>query len=549
MKRHSKKRWIRIIICAVFIVLITGGYFTYQNTKVKGAITIEAGERELLVSDFLNYNHLDAKFITDIHTINTTQCARYEIELMVEDEVFHSKLIVEDTTAPVGEAIPQTICIGERIAAMSFFRDIKDFSSVSASFVGEVDYDQLGEQTVHLLLKDMYDNETEYISTLFISCVKPSVIIEAGSDPVSLDDFFVESGMQGSFLTDISTIDYKKVGTTKIQIQSGNLTYPSKLEIVDRVKPTAVVKEQTIWVNESIAPEAFVENIEDETNVTVTYKRQPDFKEIGQQSIAIILTDEGKNVTEYYTSLFVLEDKEAPVIHGVADIHLEIGDKISYKKGVTVTDNKDETVSLQIDSSNVKLNQSGEYRVIYSATDEAGNTATEEITVYVRKKNVTTEEINALADQLIKKLGIRNQSFYQQTKAIYDWGHKNILYVGTSDKSSWQNAAYEGIVKKVGDCYTYYAYAHVMFSRLGIEDMKVTRVGESRTHHYWNLVKTEKGWYHFDCGKRKYYFNGYMATDADLLAYTKKLESERGIKNYFTFDPTGLPNRAEQPYR
>ncbi|HBI73586.1 MAG TPA: polysaccharide deacetylase, partial [Lachnospiraceae bacterium] len=85
----------------------------------------------------------------------------------------------------------------------------------------------------------------------------------------------------------------------------------------------------------------------------------------GEQKVAIQLKDEGNNTSEVEALLIVKEDTEAPEILGVRDKTAYIGDSLSYRKGITVTDNKDKKVELQIDSSNVNLKKEGTYSVIY----------------------------------------------------------------------------------------------------------------------------------------------------------------------------------------
>ncbi|HCM13019.1 MAG TPA: polysaccharide deacetylase, partial [Lachnospiraceae bacterium] len=100
-----------------------------------------------------------------------------------------------------------------------------------------------------------------------------------------------------------------------------------------------------------------------------------DFSVPGEQKVAIQLKDEGNNTSEVEALLIVKEDTEAPKILGVRDKTAYIGDSLSYRKGITVTDNKDKKVELQIDSSNVNLKKEGTYSVIYTAVDSSGNKA------------------------------------------------------------------------------------------------------------------------------------------------------------------------------
>ena len=82
------------------------------------------------------------------------------------------------------------------------------------------------------------------------------------------------------------------------------------------------------------------------------------------------------------------------MIEGVKDITAYIGETVSYKKDVTVTDNMDQNPTLDIDNSKVNLNKAGTYEVVYTATDSAGNTssASSKITIKEKPKGYVDKE-------------------------------------------------------------------------------------------------------------------------------------------------------------
>ena len=69
---------------------------------------------------------------------------------------------------------------------------------------------------------------------------------------------------------------------------------------------------------------------------------------------------------------------------------MTLGDPISYRQGVTVTDNSGETPRLTIDSSQVDLSTPGAYSVSYTAVDSSGNKTTLTITVTVLEQEATS---------------------------------------------------------------------------------------------------------------------------------------------------------------
>jgi len=82
--------------------------------------------------------------------------------------------------------------------------------------------------------------------------------------------------------------------------------------------------------------------------------------------------DKYENKAEKTIAVTVNANK-APVILGVKDHNLMVGDSFDPSEGVTVID-EDENIELQIDS-NVNINIQGEYKVSYTATDSKGRIA------------------------------------------------------------------------------------------------------------------------------------------------------------------------------
>ena len=129
----------------------------------------------------------------------------------------------------------------------------------------------------------------------------------------------------------------------------------------------------------------------------------------------------------------------------------------------------------------------------------------------------------------------------EKARAIFDFAHDNIRYTGDSDKSNWEAGAYEGLTKRKGDCFTYYAVSRALLTAVGIDNLEVTRVG-GPTSHYWNLIDCGAGWYHFDATPRSSKmpaFVSFMFTDQEAADYTAKAG-----RNYYTFDGSLYPERA-----
>ena len=114
-------------------------------------------------------------------------------------------------------------------------------------------------------------------------------------------------------------------------------------------------------------------------------------------------TDSRGRKTEKSINLTVKGNK-APVIEGVKNHTLKVGDSFDPKAGVTVTD-EDENIELVVES-NVNTNIPGVYKVIYKATDSGNKTTIVESSVVVNPKMTTLNKIPVInAQDRIVQLG------------------------------------------------------------------------------------------------------------------------------------------------
>ena len=81
--------------------------------------------------------------------------------------------------------------------------------------------------------------------------------------------------------------------------------------------------------------------------------------------------------------------------------------------------------------------------------------------------------------------------------------------------------AYEGLLKKEGDCFVYAATAKELLTIAGIPNIDIVKSTKNPSH-YWNLVYIEDGWYHFDTTPRKDKSEFFLLTDAELEDYSSK---------------------------
>ena len=234
-------------------------------------------------------------------------------------------------------------------------------------------------------------------------------------------------------------------------------------------------------------------------------------------------------------------DTEPPVIEGEPFQVIYIGNTASYRSYVTVSDNMDKNVKLDIDSSKVLLHQEGKYTVIYTAADKAGNTTVKEVEIRVEPKPaelIEKEKVEAAADQILEEIIKPEMTPREKARAIYNWVRMNIYYDGNyQNNTDWVKAASDGFRNRRGDCYVYFGTAKALLNQVEISNMDIVKKGGG---HYWSLVDLGEGWYHYDTTPRKTGGEFFMLTDAEITKYSKEIGKGSHVWNIDEYPATPL---------
>ena len=141
-------------------------------------------------------------------------------------------------------------------------------------------------------------------------------------------------------------------------------------------------------------------------DVQVSTNKNLDFR--SEEDTTYVLTytavDSYGNEAKVHVNLNVIANK-APIISGVKNHTLKIGDTFDPRNGVTVTD-EDSDIELVVDSNVKTTNIAGEYKVSYSATDKKGKTTRVQSTVTVNPKASVINRVPVIsANDTTIKLG------------------------------------------------------------------------------------------------------------------------------------------------
>ena len=178
---------------------------------------------------------------------------------------------------------------------------------------------------------------------------------------------------------------------------------------------------------------------------TAEYARDYRFDKIGEYTLQVILRNAKGKAQEYEVNFSLINDQQPPVITGTKDLSIQMGEGVSYRSGVSVSDNCHSKVTLEVDSSLVKSDVEGEYPVYYIATDGAGNVTTVEVRLYVyaNRIQVTKEMLFDLLAPVAAENVSSRASVEEKIRQIYDYVYYHIYYTSHSDKRDWIRAAYD----------------------------------------------------------------------------------------------------------
>lgn len=213
--------------------------------------------------------------------------------------------------------------------------------------------------------------------------------------------FFSEEDEKEAVL-DLGGVTPEYRGTYQAGIILNNKWHSFTIDVVDTIAPEYVLKEESItadlgetlyasWLFEEIKDASYVSKafVDAEGNTDKKYL----CSEVGESELTVRVADEAGNATDVVLKLTVIEpDTTAPVISGVKDIAVYIGNTPDYLEGVTAEDETDGdlTDKIVVDTSKVNVNKKGAYPVTYTCKDSSGNEAEESIFLDVKRKETQT---------------------------------------------------------------------------------------------------------------------------------------------------------------
>ncbi len=359
----------------------------------------------------------------------------------------------------------------------------------------------------------------------FRSNLLPSVVININEAAPDKEAFFTEYVWGTTCETDLSAIDTGKLGKTSVEFSWLFYHGTSTLTVRDISAPTAEVKSLTLELGTMPEAEDFLTDIQDETAVSVRYAMAPDVMLEGEQTVGILLEDEAGNATVLTAFLTLYDPTHVPVIEGVSNKKVFVGDTISYRTGVRVVAELDDSPTLEIDNSAVDLDRAGVYTVNYKATDAFGRVGTASIQVTVEEKPLNYDDMlrrDAMIEAVLEQIITPDMTDIEKAFAIFRWVRLSIPWKNYRTKHDEVYDALVGLEGNPGDCYIHGIICKLMLDRVGILNTMIEK-NDATGMHFWLLVCFEGEWYNMDPSPIYIHqYVAFLATDDQLKEYAAK---------------------------
>lgn len=259
---------------------------------------------------------------------------------------------------------------------------------------------------------------------------KSSITIELGNeDAIKISDFMdLSKDELKSAKLNTKDVDFFKVGNYKATISYKDKDYDIKVKVKDTVAPKITVSDNiVVQTNNPLHMSDIITNVTELSgNIDASFKDKPksestdntesvsetentESTESGSASViavggcnlkhndeitytksgdydnTITVTDDAGNTSDIDIKISVID---APVINGISDKTVTVGDTIDYLSGVSATDGKDTDItgSIEVDSSKVDINTPGTYQITYKVTDSYGFSTGANCNVVVNEK-------------------------------------------------------------------------------------------------------------------------------------------------------------------
>ena len=213
---------------------------------------------------------------------------------------------------------------------------------------------------------------------------------------------------------DLSQVDQSKVGIYQAFVRCGKSQFQYEITIQDTTAPTIVLQNEPVCLalDREYHVEELVRRVEDADSFVTLYV----------QDVSGLLETVNYHNTGTFVCIVVAEDTsgnrasvsipvtvgEAPVLSGVRDIYVALGNQVDYLEEVTARDETDGNLTgrITVDDGEVELAREGTYKITYRVENDLGIDAVSSVDVTVTSAEelqelIGSRKVNRTSDKII----------------------------------------------------------------------------------------------------------------------------------------------------
>ena len=391
-----------------------------------------------------------------------------------------------------------------------------------------------------------------YFYKRFKGNVKIVVTVEAGDPLPEKADFLARDWELIELTTDMGKISNTVPGVHIVELKWLWFTSESTLVIKDTVPPEGETKDITCETGTQLSAEDFLTRAEDLTGVKAYFLQNPIVDTEGVKKVEIYLEDGGGNRTLLTAELTLYNPKKGPQIKGTENKEVYAGESVTYRPGVTVSDEMDPSPELTIDSSAVDLDTPGVYPVTYTAKDKFGRIARNTIYVNVLELPENYYDMilgQQLVEEKVQELIHDGMTDIEKCFAIYRWVRLNIPWNNARTERDEVGQVLAGMQGHPGDCYTHAITCKALLDEAGIENIMIER-DPGPGKHYWLMVKVDGDWYHMDPSPVYTHVHiCFLQTDEQVASFSTAYRPHYYIHDYSKYPATPYTSPVVVKYK
>lgn len=305
-KKRKKNRWGGALI-GLGVVLCLAGLVLTAYRGVRPVAALEFGEE---LSPAL-FTEQPAALAEPYEGVNR-QKGRHVLFLSVDHRPVDLPVLVEvaDTVAPAAEPVQELIVpLGETLTPDRLLTGIRDNDVVEVYFGSDADFVTVGPHRVTVVMEDATGNRAAFDCGYRVRGVVDQLTIEAGDALPDAAAFLISDPQAtgAALVSDYTEALTHHAGTYALDFhfQLGDQRDRAYLTVTDTAAPTGQGISVTLLPGDSLAPERFVVNSWDETDLRFDFALAPDLSCHDPQPVIVRLTDEGGNTAEVTSEITI----------------------------------------------------------------------------------------------------------------------------------------------------------------------------------------------------------------------------------------------------